>query len=216
MNSAPSQPAASLLLVHGAGNGPWIYACWIDDFPSLHVATVDLHEGLEVSRASMDDYAECVVAAAAALPEPLALCGWSMGGLVVLQAAARVQPDCVILLEPSAPAEIAGFDLNVQPTEGTFDPEAVYGRFPSGVPSRPESSRARAERKRGISVPSLPCASLVIYGDEFREERGIPVARLYSASKQYFPGLDHWSLVQDRRVRRAIADYLDTGRKDGR
>jgi hypothetical protein len=43
----------------------------------------------------------------------------------------------------------------------------VYGSFPSDMRARPESLFARAERKRGISVPSLPCPSLVIYGDEF-------------------------------------------------
>jgi pimeloyl-ACP methyl ester carboxylesterase len=172
--------------------GPWIYEGWVNDFPTLYVATVDLHEGLDVSRASMDDYAERVVAMAAIAPQPAALCGWSMGGLAVLQAAGRVQPHSVIVLEPSAPAEIAGWDLDVQLTEGTFDPEAVYGPFPGEVPGRPESSLARAERKRGISVPSLPCASLVIYGDEFRDERGVAVARLYGASEHHFSGLDHW------------------------
>jgi hypothetical protein len=92
--------------------------------------------------------------------------------------------------------------------EGTFDPEAVYGRFPPSVPARPESSLARAERKRGSSVPSLPCASLVVYGDDFRAERGTSIARLYGSEERDFPGLDHWELVRDRRVREAIAGFL--------
>lgn len=208
VKTAPNQPPASLLLVHGAGSGPWIYEGWVNDFPTLYVATVDLHEGLDVSRASMDDYAERIVEIAATAPRPAALCGWSMGGLAVLQAAGRVQPHSVIVLEPSVPAEIAGWDLDIQLTEGTFDPETVYGPFPGEVPGRPESSFARAERKRGISVPSLPCASLVIYGDEFRDERGVAVARFYGASERHFSGLDHWGLVQDRRVRKTIADFL--------
>jgi len=32
---------------------------------------------------------------------------------------------------------------------GSFDPEVVYGPFPRGMRARPESSQARAERKRG-------------------------------------------------------------------
>jgi len=208
---AETRSPSSLLLVHGAGSGPWVYEGWDGDFPTLHVAVVDLHENLDVSRASMGDYADSVVATAATLPRPAALCGWSMGGLAVLQAAERVEPHSVILLEASAPAEIQGFEPDVELTEGTFDPEAVYGAFPSGVPARPESSLARAERKRGISVPSLPCASLVIYGDEFREERGVAVARLYGSSELYVPGLDHWGIVQDRRVREAIANFLALG-----
>jgi pimeloyl-ACP methyl ester carboxylesterase len=156
----------------------------------------------------MSDYAERVVAAARVLPQPASLCGWSMGGLVVLQAAARVRPHSAILIEASPPGEIQGFHGDVAMAGGTFDPEAVYGRFPAGLEARPESSLARAERKRGISVPSLPCPSLVICGDEFRDERGRPIASLYGSEERDFPGLDHWDLVRDRRVREAIADFL--------
>jgi hypothetical protein len=131
-----------------------------------------------------------------------------MGGLVVLQAAARAHPQSLILLEPSPPGEIQGLNAEVAIAPGTFDPEAVYGRFPAGLEARPESSLARAERKRGISVRSVPCPSLVIYGDAFRDERGRPIASLYGSEERDFPGLDHWDLVRDRRVREAIADSL--------
>jgi pimeloyl-ACP methyl ester carboxylesterase len=160
----------------------------------------------------MSDYAERVVAAARVLPGPVSLCGWSMGGLVALQAADRARPHSAILLEASPPGEVQGFDADVAITAGTFDPEVVYGDFPAGVPARPESSLARAERKRGISVPQLPCPSLVIYGDEFRVERGAPIARLYGSEERDFPGLDHWDLVRDRRVREAIGDFLVASR----
>jgi len=204
-----SDPAAcSLLLVHGAGSGPWVYDDWPESFPSLRVAAVDLQEGVDVGSASMSDYVERVVAAARALPQPVALCGWSMGGLIVLQAAARARPHTVILIEASPPAEVQGFNPDVAAGAGTFDPEAAYGSFPEDAPARPESALARAERKRGISVPQLPCPSLVIYGDEFRDERGASIAQLYGSEERDFPGLDHWGLVRDRRVREAIADFL--------
>ena len=203
-----SERASSLLLVHGAGSGPWIYDDWPEAFPSLRVEALDLHEGLDVARASMSDYAARVVAATHDLPQPVALCGWSMGGLVVLQAAARARPHGAILIEASPPAELQGFNPDVPVRRGTFDPEAVYGSFPEGVQARPESALARAERKRGISVLELPCSSLVIYGDEFREERGPPIAELYGSEQREFPGLNHWALVLDRRVREAIADFL--------
>ncbi len=74
--------------------------------------------------------------------------------------------------------------------------------------ARPESTRARDERKRGISVPTLPCGSLVVYGDAFREERGKPVVRLYGSDELDFPGLDHWGLVSDVRVCAKIAEWL--------
>src|SRR5205085_12330733 len=96
----------------------------------------------------------------------------------------------------------------VVPVAGTFDPEVVYGAFPAGVRARLESSLARAERKRGISVPRLPCPSLVVYGDEFGGERGAAIAELYGSSERAFPGRNHWDLVRDSRVREAIADFL--------
>jgi pimeloyl-ACP methyl ester carboxylesterase len=174
----------------------------------LRLAAVDLHERLEVSTASMGDYAERVVDAARALPQPVSLCGWSMGGLVVLLAATRARAHSVILIEASPPGEVQGFNADAEITQGTFDPEALYGPFPANVPARPESSLARGERKRGISVPTVPCPSLVIYGDEFRVERGTAIARFYDSEKRDLPGLDHWGLVRDRRVREAIADFL--------
>ena len=76
------------------------------------------------------------------------------------------------------------------------------------MPARAESTLARAERKRGISVPELPCPSLVIYGEAFRDERGTQIAGLYGSAERYFPGLDHWDLIRDLRVREAVAEFL--------
>lgn len=156
----------------------------------------------------MDDYARRVVAAALALPKPVAICGWSMGGLVVLQAAERVRPHSVILLEPSAPAEVQGYNPDVPLVEGGFDPEAEYGTFPDGVRARPESLLARAERKRGISVASLPCPSLVIASQDFPDERGRAVADLYGSQLIVFGDLGHFDLVLHDSPRRAVADFL--------
>ena len=194
----------SLVLVHGAGSGPWVYEGWRDCFPEVTVLAIDLQAGLEVATASHADYAQIVVEAAATLPAPVVLCGWSMGGLVVLQAAERVRPHSVVLLEASPPAEVQGFNPDTDVAYGVFDPEVVYGTFPPGMRARPESTRARAERKRGISIPTLPCPSLVIYGDAFREERGKAIARLYSSDEFDFPGLDHWALVREPRVRMTV------------
>lgn len=212
MAERPTAPPTSLLLVHGSGSGPWIFDGWAAAFPGVAVDAVDLHAGLDVRRASHADYAETVVRAAAELPRPLVLCGWSMGGLVVLQAAEQVWPDAVVVIEPSAPAEVQGTHPETEVADGSFDPVEVYGRaFPVGLRARPESSRARAERKRGISVPGLPCPSLVVFGDEFRDERGTPVAQLYGSETLDFPGLGHWDAVLDERVRRTIAGWLGVG-----
>jgi pimeloyl-ACP methyl ester carboxylesterase len=96
---------ASLILVHGAGSGPWVFQGWESSFPGLSVVAVDLHAGLLVSTASMRDYTDNIIAAAEGLPRPIALCGWSMGGLAALQAAGDLQPHSMVLIEPSPPGE---------------------------------------------------------------------------------------------------------------
>ena len=181
---------------------------WADAFPALEVEAVDLMAGLNVAEASMSNYAAVIVRAAEWLPRPVALCGWSSGGLAAMMAARQAEADFLILLEPSAPGEVQGFDESVPLAPGTFDPEETYGAFPPGMRARPESSFARAERKRGISVPTLPCPALVVYGDEFADERGRRLAAHYGAEELAFPGLDHWELVLDPRVRARLSERL--------
>ncbi len=74
--------------------------------------------------------------------------------------------------------------------------------------ARPESLLARAERKRGISVPSLPCPSLVVHGDDFPEDRGEALARHFGSDVLAFPGFDHWDLVLRPEVPAAVARWL--------
>ena len=166
----------------------------------LEVEAVDLQAGLNVAEASMSNYAAAIVRAAERLLRPVALCGWSSGGLAAMMAARQAGADLLVLLEASAPGEVQGFDESIEPEPGVFDPEATYGAFPPGMRARPESLLARGERKRGLSVPSLPCPALVVYGDEFAEERGRRLAAYYRAEELAFPGLDHWGLVLDEQV----------------
>jgi len=200
----PLRDLKSLLLAHGAGSGPWVFDGWAAAFPDLEVEAVDLMAGLNVAEASMSNYSAVIVRAAEWLPRPVALCGWSSGGLAATMAARQSEADFLILLESSPPGEVQGFDESVALRAGTFDPEETYGAFPTGMRARPESLFARGERKRGVSVPELPCPALVVYGDEFPEERGHALAAYYGAEELAFPGLDHWDLVLDKSVR----DYL--------
>ncbi len=173
----------------------------------VDLVAVDLHGGLDVGTASMRDYEAVVRRACAAARPPVALCGWSMGGLVAMAAADAAGVDALVVLEPSAPAEVQGTS-DVPDAAGTFDPEEVYGPFRPGMRARPESQRARADRKRGISVPRLPRRSLVVYGDDFAEERGRATARFYGIAETYFGGVDHWGLVLDPRVRARVFEFV--------
>ena len=204
----PLRQLKGLLLAHGAGSGPWVFDGWAEGFPELEVEAVDLQGGLNVAEAAMSNYAAVIARAADWLPRPLVLCGWSSGGLAAMLAARQAKADLLILLESSPPGEVQGFDDSVPLEPGTFDPEATYGAFPPGMHARPESSLARAERKRGVSVPELPCPALVVYGDAFPNERGRSLAAFYGADELRFRGLEHWGLVRDERVPAELADYL--------
>jgi pimeloyl-ACP methyl ester carboxylesterase len=197
----------SVLLVHGAGSGPWVFEGWRGAFGDADIVALDLHAGLRVAEASMLNYEAAVAATAGLLERPLAVVGWSMGGLAAMMAARRVEPEALVLLEPSPPGEIQGYDERIEPAAGTFDPEEAYGRFPPGVAKRPESALARAERKRGISVPRLPERTLVVYGREFADERGRLLASHYGVDADALAA-DHWELVLDADARETAARYL--------
>lgn len=198
----------SLILVHGAGSGPLVFDGWPAAFPRVELEAVDLHAGLNVAEAAMSNYAAIVARTADSTARPLAICGWSMGGLAALMAAQQTGAERLVLLEPSPPGEVQGFDPEVHVEPGLFDPEEVYGPFPPGIPARPESLLARAERKRGVSVPSLHCPALVVYGDDYADERGRHVARFYGSDELFLPGLNHWDLVRDGRAAAAVAAWL--------
>ena len=208
MSAPQAVPFASLLLAHGAGSGPWVFESWAASFPDAEVEAIDLMAGLNVAEASMSNYAAVIARAAEWLPRPLALCGWSSGGLAAMMAARPAEADLLVLLETSPTGEVQGFDESVPLEPGTFEPEETYGAFPPGMRARPESSYARAERRRGISIPSLPCPALVVYGDAFPDDRGRALAAHYGAEELHLRGLDHWDLVRDERVRAALAGYL--------
>ncbi|MFN2557707.1 MAG: alpha/beta fold hydrolase, partial [Nitriliruptorales bacterium] len=203
----PIMQPGSVLLLHGAGSGPGIFTGWEEYFPDSHFVPVDLQEGLRIETASMTDYAARAVAEGRRARPPLLICGWSMGGLVAMLAARQLRPGWLALLEPSPPAEVQGCDETVTPRPGAFDPEAVYGPFPDGIRARPESSFARSERKRGISVGPLPCPTLVVYGRDFPDERGRLIAEAYHGDAVELEDLEHWGLVLDRRVSAAVSNW---------
>ena len=85
------QTLRSLILVHGAGSGPWVFDGWTAAFPGVELEAIDLHAGLEVGEAAMSNYAAVVARAADLVPRPVGLCGWSMGGLVAMLAARQAR-----------------------------------------------------------------------------------------------------------------------------
>jgi pimeloyl-ACP methyl ester carboxylesterase len=206
----PGSAARIFVCLHGAGSYASVFDGWQALFPGWNIVAPDLQAGLELSTASMDDYVVSAVSAAsvAAPGWEVVLCGWSMGGLVALIAAAKVRPAALVLLEPSLPAELGGVHPEVPLQAGTFDPTEVYGSWPGDPPARLESGWALAERTRGISVPSVRCPLLVVASQTYRDKRGAPVADFYHGELVCFPALHHVSLVTNMIVREAICEWL--------
>jgi hypothetical protein len=77
--------------------------------------------------------------------------------------------------------------------------------------SRPESALAMGQRDRGVSVPALPegTRTLVVYGDEFRDDRGPALAGFYGAEQLDTGVATHWDLVRDPALRRRVLGWID-------
>jgi pimeloyl-ACP methyl ester carboxylesterase len=107
-------------------------------------------------------------------------------------------------------------DPAVRLEPGLLDPEETYGAFPPRIRARPDSQLARAERRRGIAVPSLQCPTLVVHGDELPAERGPAVAAHYGADTLHVPGASHWDLVLDPKIRYRVSAWLSVISDDRR
>jgi pimeloyl-ACP methyl ester carboxylesterase len=165
---------APILMIHGAFCGGWVFEAFAEPFRSAghEVLTPDLpgHQPgaspAAVAGLSMSDYAAAVARAAAALDAPPVLVGHSLGGLVCVLAAARVQTSGLILLAPSAPWGVSGstmeegisavalYALGPFWTQAVQPDYATFQHFGVDRLARPER-RAAFERMRPESGRAL-------------------------------------------------------------
>ncbi len=219
------------VLVHGAASGPWVFDAWRPRWVGFDVRTPDLQAGGDLATTTMADYVRIVEHATwdtepgpepdtepdtepglAPQPDdapPVVVVGWSMGGLVAMMAAARRAPTALVVVEPSVPAEVGGYHPSVPLEEGTYGAE-VYGAVAADNQSRRESLLARSERKRGLSVPDLPCPTLVLAGRDYGDERSRPVAERFGATLLEYPGLRHADLVTDPAVADDVVAWVSS------
>jgi pimeloyl-ACP methyl ester carboxylesterase len=137
----------SLLCVHGAASGAWVWDSWRKHLGALgwQVNVIDLRGHgrslpVDLSEVTMEDYLSDLESvtpqiAAATGAHPV-LFGWSMGGLVALMYAAKhEETPALVVFSPSAPLEVAGKasieELRKMPS-GTFGPEFL-GIYPDDV-----------------------------------------------------------------------------------
>jgi pimeloyl-ACP methyl ester carboxylesterase len=135
----------SLLLIHGAANGAWVWDAWRRHLGALgwSVNVLDLRghgQSLptDMSAVTMQDYVADVESvasqiAAAQRRQPV-IGGWSMGGLIAMMyAAEHAETPALLLFSPSPPLEVAGKAspeaVRATPS-GPFGPE-LYGVYPA-------------------------------------------------------------------------------------
>jgi len=143
--------APSILLVHGAANGAWVWDAWRRHLGPLGwvVNVLDLRGHgrslpIDLAQVTMEDYVADLASVtrqiAAAEGRHPVVGGWSMGGLVALMYAAGHQDTpALLLLSPSPPLQVAG---RASPEEVRSTPAAAFGTELYGVyPDDLEASR---------------------------------------------------------------------------
>lgn len=226
-----------IVLVHGAANSAAVWAFWQRELAARGWASyaIDLRGhgasgAVDLSNASMEDYAGDVRGLVRQLtPRPIVM-GWSMGGLVALMAATTGDAAACVALAPSSPARTRDASIPLRPC--VFGPEE-YGITSRGADDQPampdldreeravalvslgpESRLARDGRKAGIVIESLPCPLLIVTGAEDRlwpratyDGLWLPAERIDIA------GASHWGLVLNRRALAqavpAVVGWLD-------
>lgn len=142
----------SLLCIHGAANGAWVWDSWRRHLSPLGWAinVVDLRGHgrslpVDFSTVTMNDYVADVESVAGQIAAQKGsypvLLGWSMGGLIAMMyAMSQTETPALVLFAPSPPMEVAGRasgDEVKQTPSSPFGPE-LYGIYPNDF----EKSRA--------------------------------------------------------------------------
>jgi pimeloyl-ACP methyl ester carboxylesterase len=220
-----------VVLVHGAANSAGVWTFWArrlaaEGWPCY---AVDLrgHGSStpgDLSRTSMQDYADDVARVVGQLRERPVIVGWSMGGLVAMMAASAGLARACVGLAPSTPARAV--DPAVTLREGEFGPEEYgissrVGDDPAAAPDLDaampdldgeernialaslgrESRYARDDRQRGILIERLPCPLLIVTGTLDQQWPRERYAKLHlPADYLVAERASHWGLVLNNRA----------------
>jgi pimeloyl-ACP methyl ester carboxylesterase len=183
------------VFVHGSGCGAQIWDGWPAYLAGRTVDALDLQEGLDPGRASMEDYAAAVRRGVRRAPPSagVAVVAWSMGGLVAMLAVQEVPVDLLVLMDPSAPSQLRTCE-DLPPAGGVYAPYAEFPHPPELVP-RPESTLASRQRSNGIDIPRLPDRTCVVSSYEAPWPRAAGLAKHYGTRHLAMPRHDHFEIV---------------------
>jgi pimeloyl-ACP methyl ester carboxylesterase len=150
------------LLIHGAGGGAWEWQCWQPAFAAggLESEAIELEpaaEGLAATR--YEDYLAQVSRAARGHH---VLIGASLGALLALEAAARLDPIALVLINPVPPA----------PWHRLLPPR----RFPAVIPWSRTASLEGTRRAMPDAEPEV----VAFAASRWRDESGAVLAAAWS------------------------------------
>lgn len=204
-------PSAHLVLVHGAGCFPGMWEIGASRLLTGSHEAVDLQAGVDLSQATMEDYAAVVAHAIADAPPArrTTVLGWSMGGLAAMIAAQDHPSVRLICIDPSAPANdrIAANDATALP-RGVYDPFVGFYR-PPGLPTRDEALPAKRQRASGVHIARLPAATTIVGSGNATPERGAALAARFGVAYLQIPQYNHYEMVLDPAAVALLAERLN-------
>jgi non-heme chloroperoxidase len=230
-----------ILLVHGAANAGWVWRFWIAALARIgwEAHALDLRGHGEsapaesLARVSMEDYVHDAERIAGHLSAPPIVFGWSMGGLVAQQYAARHPAlPALVLLAPSPPLAVQGVgsEASIAEIPDLFGTD-YYGLGSPAVAARVlddltpdeqayilahpdhDSGHARRQRKRGIAIDAagIGCPVLLIHGERdrfFPPEVCAAVASYYGATLLPVAPARHWGIVTSEAIVAELAPQV--------
>ena len=159
-------PLPTVVCVHGAGGGGWEWAIWArvlaaNGFAVLAPDLVRVDAGLAATRFA--DYREQVTRWCVASPDRIVLIGASLGGLLALGVAARVNAAAVLLINPMPPG---GMPFDVRDDGAGIVPWASRHSFASTRRAMVDADAAahlhayRKWRDESVAVLRDACAGI--------------------------------------------------------
>jgi pimeloyl-ACP methyl ester carboxylesterase len=127
-------------MIHGAGGGGWEFREWKRLFESAgyRVVAPDLMPSKEgLAKTTLDDYVLQVARTAGTKPD--VLIGASMGGVLVLKAAERLEPKAIVLVCSAPPAPVG---VRMEPRNYPEIIEWKNGPYEDTVAAMPDSDEA--------------------------------------------------------------------------
>lgn len=227
----------TLLCIHGAGGGAWEYAKWrpIVAAAGLSLVAHDLlPQAADLATTTIDDYLTQIHGWLPPTDRPI-LVGASMGGILALTMAARINPLALILINSVPPAGIGASRADKQypaivrwangPLEETrtalFDSDdaTIEWAWPRW---RDESGTVLRTIAQGVTAEPPTCPTLVVLSErdtDISYQTGLALAAWAKADVHLYHGMSHVGPLLSRRaeeVAQAVVGWcgerLDEGR----